>query len=113
MLKKIWNSFLFSCQGFQSAFFKEYSFRLEILAIPFLLLVLCFLEISTFRKLIMMAIYLLIPCLELLNSAVEKLADRLTTEYDHMIKFVKDAASASVFLAIIITALTWIACICF
>ena len=113
MAKKIWNSFIFSCQGFQSAFLKEYSFRLEILAIPFLLLGLYFLEISTFRKLVMIAMYLFIPCLELLNSAVEKLADRLTTEYDQMIKFVKDAASASVFLSVIITALIWIACICF
>ena len=111
MIKKIWCSFLYSYQGIKAAFLKEYSFRLEIIAIPFLLLTLIFLDITVFRKLIMVATYLLIPCIELLNSAIEKLADRLTTEYDLVIQFVKDSASAAVLMSILIVVLIWIACI--
>lgn len=113
MIKKIWYSFLFSCHGIKSTFLRESSFRLEIVAIPFLLLVLVFLDVTNFRKLIMVSVYILIPCIELLNSAIEKLADYLTTEYDPMIQFVKDAASAAVFLAIIFMILVWAACIWF
>ncbi len=113
MITKIWLSFLYSCQGIKATFLKEYSFRLEIIAIPFLLPALSFLDISTFRKLIMVATYLLVPCIELINSAIEKLADRLTTEHDLIIQFVKDAASAAVMVGIIFVALIWIGCIWF
>jgi len=113
MIRKIYNGLVYSCQGIVATFATEPSFRVEILAIPFLLLLLGFLDISLFRKLIMLAIYLVIPCVELLNSAIEKLADRLTTNHDLTIQFVKDAASAAVMVSVIIVTIAWIACICF
>ena len=113
MITKIWLSFFYSCRGIKATFLKEYSFRLEVMAIPFLLLALIFLDISTFRKLIMLATYLLVPCIELINSAIEKFADRLTTEHDLIIQFVKDAASAAVMVSIIFVVLIWIGCIWF
>jgi diacylglycerol kinase (ATP) len=113
MITKIWLSFFYSCRGIKATFLKERSFRVEVIAIPFLLLSLNFLDISIFRKLIMLATYLMVPCIELINSAIEKLADRLTTEHDLIIQFVKDAASAAVMVCIIFVALIWIGCIWF
>jgi diacylglycerol kinase (ATP) len=113
MIEKIWASFKYSCNGIRATFSREYSFRLEIVALPFLVLLLVFLNVAPFRKLIMLAAYLMVPCLELINSAIEKLADRLTTEHDLIIQFVKDAASAAVMVGIIFFAIIWIACIWF
>ena len=44
---------------------------------------------------------------ELLNTAVEKLADRVTVEWDPKIGLVKDIGSAAVFCALCLTGLVW------
>ena len=113
MIKKICNGFKYSCNGLKATFAREHSFRIQIVALPFLIVLLMLLPGSFFRKIIMLATYLLIPCMELLNTAIEKLADRISTEHDPAIGFVKDAASAAVMLSIIFVAMIWIGCLWF
>jgi diacylglycerol kinase (ATP) len=113
MIKKICNGLMYSCNGLKAAFKRDHSFRLEILALPFLIVLLAFLPGSYFRKILMFASYLLIPCLELLNTAIEKLADRITTDHDLAIGFVKDAASAAVMFGIVLVVIIWIGCLWF
>ena len=45
---------------------------------------------------------------ELLNTAIEKLADRLTTEHDLQIGRVKDMGSAAVGVALVTAGLFWL-----
>jgi diacylglycerol kinase (ATP) len=45
---------------------------------------------------------------ELLNTAIEKLADRLTTEHDLQIGRVKDMGSAAVGVALIMAGMFWV-----
>ncbi len=44
---------------------------------------------------------------ELLNTAIEKLADRITREHDPAIGMVKDFGSAAVFCMLCLSALVW------
>jgi len=113
MIRKIQNSFKYSCTGIKAAFNNDYSFRLEIYLLPFLLIALGFLPVTLFRKVLMLSVYMLVLCLELINCAIERLADRVTMEHDLAIGFVKDAASAAVFLAFALVILVWIGCLCF
>jgi diacylglycerol kinase (ATP) len=113
MIKKIFNSIRYSYNGLKATFTSDVSFRMEILALPFLVVLLVFLPATIFRKILMFSTYLLVPCLELLNSAIERLADRVTTEHDLAIRFVKDAASAAIMLCIILVVIIWIGCLWF
>lgn len=113
MIKKIQKGLMYSCTGLKATFNNDHSFRLEIYLLPILMVLLYFFPISMFRKIIMLAIYLLVPCIELINSAIERLADRVTTKHDLAIGFVKDAASAAVMLAFTLVILIWISCLCF
>jgi diacylglycerol kinase (ATP) len=45
---------------------------------------------------------------ELLNTAIEKLADRLTTDHDPQIGRVKDMGSAAVGVSLVLTGLFWL-----
>ena len=45
---------------------------------------------------------------ELLNTAIEKLADRLTTDHDPQIGRVKDMGSAAVGVALVMAGLFWL-----
>lgn len=51
-----------------------------------------------------------IPILaELINSAIERVVDLVTTDYDIMAKYAKDAGSAIVFVALLGTFFSWVA----
>lgn len=51
---------------------------------------------------------LVLLAIELLNTAIEKLCDRLIPEQDDAVGYVKDLGSAAVFAALVLTALIWL-----
>jgi diacylglycerol kinase (ATP) len=53
------------------------------------------------------AVVLLLLAIELLNTAIEKLADRLTTDHDPRIGHIKDMGSAAVGVVLLIAGLVW------
>jgi diacylglycerol kinase (ATP) len=55
----------------------------------------------------MVSVLLVLPAVELLNTAVEKLADHVMPEYHEEIKVVKDLGSAAVLFALILVAFVW------
>ena len=60
------------------------------------------------RRFELVAVVLLLLVVELLNTAIEKLADRLTTEHDLQIGRVKDMGSAAVGVALLMSGLFWL-----
>lgn len=54
-----------------------------------------------------LASVLLVMMAEALNTAIERLCDRITLAQDQQIKVVKDVASAGVFLSVLLAALVW------
>lgn len=59
-------------------------------------------DLDNVFKLIIIAIYFLLLAFELLNTAIEKLSDKITREFDSDIKKIKDTSSASVFIILLI-----------
>lgn len=53
-------------------------------------------------KLAAIGTYVLLIAAELLNTAIERLCDRITTEHDQAIKEVKDLASGAVFVVLLL-----------
>ncbi len=91
----------------------ESSFKLQLLAFVTLQAVLFFLEIELFYKVIM-GLVLFIPIMaELINSAVERVVDLVTSDYAVLAKYAKDAGSALVLISLIFTSLVWCFCLLF
>src|SRR5881296_2054087 len=63
---------------------------------------------TTMRRVELIAAVVLVLVIELLNTAIEKLADRLTTEPDPQIGRVKDMGSAAVGVALVMAGLFWL-----
>ena len=55
----------------------------------------------------LIAVVVLIIVLELQNTAIERLCDRITTDFDEVIRIVKDCSSASVFLGALMAGVLW------
>ena len=85
----------------------ESSFKLQVIAFILLQVVAFFLPIETFYKVIL-GLSMFVPIMaELVNSAIERVVDLVTTDYHIMAKYAKDAGSALVFTSIVFTGLIW------
>jgi len=98
-----------SLKGFKAAFKEESAFRTE-LALGVILLPLSFwLAQSLQHWVILIVSFLFLLIVELLNSAIEALTDRVGVEYHVLSGRAKDIASAAVTLALIVLLIVWAA----
>lgn len=106
-VKRIYAAFFYSMQGFKAAWKNEHAFRQELLlAIPLAILAL-FLPVSAIEKLALIAVLVLVLIVELVNSAIEAVVDRVSFEHHPLSKNAKDFGSAAVFLALSLAGATW------
>jgi diacylglycerol kinase (ATP) len=97
-----------SLNGLREVTRNETPMQIEVILLVVLGGVLLFLEMPVIYKLILF-ISLFLPILaELLNSAVERCVDLVTEEFHTLAKHAKDAGSAAVLVALIITGLIWL-----
>jgi diacylglycerol kinase (ATP) len=107
-LKRLWRALINTWNGLTFATRSEQAIREELVAL-FLAVPLAWLVgITAARRLELVAVVLLLLAVELLNTAIEKLSDRLTTERDPQIGRVKDMGSAAVGVTLLIAGLTWL-----
>ena len=85
----------------------EAAFQQELVLFSLLGVFACLQEITLSSKLILIASLLFVLFAELVNTAVEVVVDRIGSEYHELSGLAKDIASASVFIAMLITVLLW------
>ena len=108
MIKKLFNNLINSINGLKIVI-KESSFILE-LVLGFFLIPYIFLSNIDFNyKIILSVLYFLLLAFEIMNTAIEKLCDRITTDLDPKIKNIKDLSSAAVFVVLLILIITFLA----
>jgi diacylglycerol kinase len=107
-VKKILGGFRFASQGIIHAFRADHSFRLEIIlgAPVFILLAWIMRPMTAVETILLWGSYLLILSFELINTAIERLLERLHPEEHELIGASKDIAAAAVLMALIFAFLT-------
>jgi diacylglycerol kinase (ATP) len=107
-LLRLWKATVNSRNGLAFALRSEQAVREEvgalILAIPMAWLI----GATMMRKVELFGAVVLVLVVELLNTAIEKLADRLTTDHDPQIGRVKDMGSAAVGVTLAMSGLFWL-----
>jgi diacylglycerol kinase (ATP) len=106
-LKRIFSAFFYSMDGLKSAWRHEHAFRQELVLFIVATAVALALRISAFEKLVLIAVMVLILIVELINSAIEAVVDRISLERHPLSKNAKDFGSAAVLLACLQAAATW------
>ena len=105
---RLWKATVNSRNGLAFALRSEQAVREEvgalILAIPLAWLI----GATVMRKVELFGAVVLVLVVELLNTAIEKLADRLTTDHDLQIGQVKDMGSAAVGVTLLMSGLFWL-----
>ena len=97
----------YSCKGFHAAWKNEAAFRQETLLSVVAIIVACWLDVDAITRVLLIGSVLMIVVVEILNSAVEAVVDRIGSERHELSGRAKDMASAEVLLAILLAVFTW------
>lgn len=106
-MRRLINAFGYSCCGLAYAFRTQAAFRQEIL----LLLVgttLAFIaDVSNLHRILLIGSLVLVLIVELINTAIETIIDRISTERHDLSKHAKNVGSAMVLVSLTLAAFTW------
>ena len=105
---RFWRATINSRNGLAFAVRSEQAIREEVAALAIALPLAWLIGKTTMRSVELVAVVMLVLAIELLNTAIEKLADRLTTAHDPQIGRVKDLGSAAVGVALLMAGLFWL-----
>jgi diacylglycerol kinase (ATP) len=105
--QRLINATGYSIQGVKAAWRNEAAFRQESIAVLILLPVALWLGTSLTQRAVLIFSLLLIPIVELLNSAIETTIDRIGLERHTLSGQAKNMGSAAVMLSLIATAAVW------
>lgn len=101
----------YSIAGFKAAFRHEAAFRQELLLAVILIPLACWLKVESSQRVMMIAVLFLVLIVELLNSAIEAVVDRIGPQQHELSGRAKDLGSAAVLLSLLLTAYVWISAI--
>lgn len=105
---RFWRATINSRNGLAFAIRSEQAVREELIALALSFPLAWLIGATTMRRVELIATVALVLVVELLNTAIEKLADRLTTEHDPQIGQVKDMGSAAVGVTLVMAGLFWL-----
>lgn len=106
-LPRLRAAFGYSMAGLKAAWLGEEAFRQEVLLAIVLVPLALWLGQTGPERLLLVASWLLVMIVEVVNSAIEATVDRIGDEHHILAGRAKDLASAAVFLALVLAALTW------
>jgi diacylglycerol kinase (ATP) len=97
----------YSLRGFRAAWKHESAFRQETLLAAILIPFAIWLGQNATQIALLVGTLFLVVIVELLNSAIEAVVDRVSDEHHKLSGRAKDMGSAAVFVALALTAVVW------
>ncbi|MFV9997940.1 MAG: diacylglycerol kinase [Arsenophonus endosymbiont of Dermacentor nuttalli] len=98
----------YSLKGLRSAWESEVAFRQEAIMVVVAIIVAFLLDVQWLERLLLIGSVVLIIIVELLNSAIEAVVDRIGIELHELSGKAKDMGSAAVFISICLAIFIWL-----
>jgi diacylglycerol kinase (ATP) len=107
-VKRLWRATLNSWNGLLAAAQSEPAFREELIVLAIGVPLAFFLTADTGKRLALIGTLVFIVIIELLNTAIEKLCDRISRDHDLALKRIKDMGSAAILLSLLLAGAVWL-----
>ena len=107
-LKRIQLAGVYAFNGIRAALRHEAAFRQEALLALVVLPVAFWLEIQSVERVLLVAVTVLVLIVELINSAVEAVVDRISSEHHLLSGRAKDMGSGAVMIALVLWLYVWV-----
>lgn len=110
---RVVKAFGYSCRGLRAAYKNEAAFRQELFFSLVLFPIALWLNVSTLERITLIGTLVFVLVVELLNSGIESVVDRVGYEHHELAGRAKDMASAAVMISLIFLVFVWVAIIFF
>jgi diacylglycerol kinase (ATP) len=107
-VKRLWRATLNSWNGLFAAAQSEQAFREELVVLTIGVPLAFFLTADAGKRLALIGTLVVILIVELLNTAIEKLSDRVSRDHDLALKRAKDMGSAAILLSLLLAGMVWL-----
>jgi diacylglycerol kinase (ATP) len=107
-VERVWRATINSWNGLIAVTRSEAAFRQELGLLAIGVPLAFFLTPDVARRFVLIGVLVFLLIVELLNTDIEKLSDRVTRDNDPAIKRVKDMGSAAVGLSLLAAGAIWI-----
>jgi diacylglycerol kinase (ATP) len=107
-LKRIWMAFCYSLKGLVSAFKHEEAFRQEFIVFLVLVALSFYFDVTPLERLMMITSAVFVMIVEIINSAIETVVDRVSTDKHKLSGRAKDYGSLAVLMSILVATATWL-----
>ncbi|MCO6545696.1 MAG: diacylglycerol kinase [Gilliamella sp.] len=107
-LQRLINATKYSLKGFKSAIKYETAFRQELILLVIAYIVVMLIDFSVYERILLLGSIGVVMVIELLNSAIECVVDRISSERHKLSGRAKDYGSSAVFLSLLLTVILWI-----
>jgi len=98
----------YSWKGLRAAWQNEAAFRQESVAAIVAIIIACWLDVDAITRVLLIGSVVLVIIIEILNSAIEAVVDRIGSEMHPLAGRAKDMGSAAVLLSILLALFVWI-----
>ncbi|RDV24116.1 diacylglycerol kinase [Alteromonas aestuariivivens] len=105
--RRLYFATYYSLKGLKAAFASEAAIRQELAVISLLVPVTFWLNVSSAEQVLLVMSLVIVLIAELMNTALEALADHISTDVHALIGKAKDVGSAAVFVSLVMAGLTW------
>ena len=102
-----WLATLNSLRGLKHCYHSEAAFRQEVWAALVLVPVAIWLGQTAVERTLLVGSVLIVMIVELLNTGIEVVVDRISPERHHLSGFAKDLGSSAVLLTLLLAGMTW------
>ncbi|MFV8410017.1 diacylglycerol kinase [Vibrio owensii] len=107
-LKRIIKATGYSAKGLRAAFKHEAAIRQELVMLAIAIVLVCVFDLSVIERILMLGVVVLVLIVELINSAIEAVVDRVGVEHHELSGRAKDIGSAAVMVALAFAGFTWL-----
>lgn len=107
-IRHIIGALLYSLAGLRRAWSNEQAFRHEVLLLPVVVVLLALIRPGVGWTAALIAAWLLVMALELLNSAIEEAFNIISPDYHPHVKYGKDMASAAILMGLLVNGVLWL-----
>jgi diacylglycerol kinase (ATP) len=107
-IQRLFNAAHYSWLGLCAAWHHERAFRDELWVLAALIPLALLLGDTPVERAVLVGCWIVVLIVELINSAIEAVVDRVGNEHHELAGRAKDLGSAAVFLSMILSVLVWL-----
>ncbi|MDW2372953.1 diacylglycerol kinase [Vibrio sp. 1078-1] len=98
----------YSIQGLKATYKQETDVRQELALLSITVILACVVDVGMIERILLIGVVVLVLIVELINSAIEAVVDRIGVERHELSGRAKDIGSAAVMVALAFAAFSWL-----